>query len=181
MNCETVNCSSNSNSVIFTLTPFKTQNSQQFSKSLVESLPLPSPSPNPYSNKALNVLLHSETNHMITELITSLITATKFIRIKFKNFINNSWAKHKGNHNRGSVFKCDKSTCVFSQNFCLKFFGLYNNYIENSFANKLTRWVSNGSFLKLFKILAIRALSNIKRSAAPHVLYLIKPSCSYIK
>ena len=35
--------------------------------------------------------------------------------------------------------------------------------------------------MKLFKILAIRALSDINRSASPRVLNPIKHSCSYIK
>ena len=35
--------------------------------------------------------------------------------------------------------------------------------------------------MKLFKTLTIRALSDIKRSAAPRVLYLIKHSCSCFK
>ena len=49
----------------------------------------------------------------------------------------------QGNHNRGSVLICDKSTRVFSQNFCLDFFALqYLQYgYENSFATTLTKWV----------------------------------------
>ena len=49
----------------------------------------------------------------------------------------------------------------FSQDFCLDFLGLYNMYIENFHLHKLRTRVENGSFLKLFEILAIRALSNI--------------------
>ena len=40
-----------------------------------------------------------------------------------------------------SVFMCDKTLSAFSQNFCLDFLGLYNIDIENSFVNKVTRWV----------------------------------------
>ena len=49
--------------------------------------------------------------------------------------LNNSRAKRKGNHSCEGVFIFDKNT----QNFCLDFFGIYNIYIENSFANKVTR------------------------------------------
>ena len=59
---------------------------------------------------------------------------------ELQKLINNSWAKHKENHSREGVFICDK-TRRFSQNFCLDFLGLYNIYIENSFVNKVTRWV----------------------------------------
>ena len=73
-----------------------------------------------------------------------------------------------------------KNTWIFT-NFCLKFLGLYNIYIENSFANKLTRWVQNRSFLKLFKILAIRVLSEYETLGCASCFILIKHSCSYIK
>ena len=46
----------------------------------------------------------------------------------------------------------------------------YIIYIENSFIIKQS-----------FKTLEIRALSDIKRAASPHVLYLIKHSCSCFK
>ena len=59
-----------------------------------------------------------------------------------------------------------KHWCIFTKL-------LYNIYTENSFVNKVT--------IKLFKTLAIHALSAIKRSAAPRVLYLIKHSCSCFK
>ena len=90
------------------------------------------------------------------------------IYMKFWNFIqkliNNSWRKsHKGNHGREGVFICDERHADFLQNFCLDFLGLYNTYIENSFVNNLTRWVKNGSFLKPFKILAIRAFISDKK------------------
>ena len=47
--------------------------------------------------------------------------------------------KHKRNHIREGVFICDNT---------LDFPSLINIYIENSSANKLTRWVQNGSYLK---------------------------------
>ena len=60
--------------------------------------------------------------------------ALLFIRYTIQK-LNNSKAKRKGNHSCEGVFIFDKDT----QNFYLGFFGIYNIYIENSFANKVTR------------------------------------------
>ena len=57
-----------------------------------------------------------------------------FIRYTIQKF-NNSRAKRKRNHSCEGVFIFDKDT----QNFYLDFFGIYNIYIESSFANKVTR------------------------------------------
>ena len=58
-----------------------------------------------------------------------------------------------------SVFICDITLVHFLKTFA-SIFGLYNMYIENPFVNKVTRWVYNGTFLKLFKTIVIRALSD---------------------
>ena len=64
---------------------------------------------------------------------------------------------------------CDKGPRWLPRNFRLDFRGLNNIYMEHIFANKLPRWVYNGSSLKPFKILAVCALLDIKRSAASRV------------
>ena len=48
--------------------------------------------------------------------------------------INNSRAKHKGNHSHEGIFICDKTHA--NSNL---YTNLYKIYIENSFADKLTR------------------------------------------
>ena len=66
--------------------------------------------------------------------MSQCLVALLFIRYTIQN-LNNSRTKRKGNHSCEGVFIFDKDT----QNFRLDFFGIYNIYIENYFANKVKR------------------------------------------
>ena len=62
--------------------------------------------------------------------------------------------------------------------FSFDFLDLDNVFLENYFANELTKW---RSFFKPFKTLVDRVLSHIKHSASRRVLYVIKHSYSCFK
>ena len=59
----------------------------------------------------------------------------------FKTLINNSWAKHKGNHNRSSGFISDKTHVGYHKTFDSIFSAYTTSILKFFLANKQTRSV----------------------------------------